>query len=693
MAPSDVSALIGPAVAKIQSTHVEPKDDMLAERARSNLAVEQLSYLLNGGKESLEKRRKFAEALSQTSWGDKTHRYSLSREEEYVGALKGALGIWSKMKKEKLSVEDGAMMRTLLDFPGGLELHIGMFIPSIMSQGTPDQQAHWLPLCFSLSVIGTYAQTELGHGTFVRGLETVAVYDPTNEQFVLHSPTLSATKWWPGGMGKTATHAVVMARLFIAAKDYGPHAFIVQLRSLETHLPIPGVKVGDIGPKFGYGGVDNGFMSLDHVCIPRDQMLMRYATVTKEGRYIPPPASNAKASYATMVYVRSDIVRGAGGQLAKAVTIATRYAAVRRQTAAAAGERELQVLDYQNVSHTLLPLVSAAYALHFTAESMVAMYKGFEADREKGDFSALPELHALSSGLKALCTGITADGIEACRRTCGGHGYSALSGLPGLFRNYVQNVTWEGDNNVLFLQVARHLIKSAAAGAHKGSAAYLSVRTPTPATSAVRGPACWDVPANQLDALRRRAAVLLEQAVHSVTAADGKIKFEGAVWNGSSVSLIRLAQAHCTQVTVDNFHRSLDALAGAAASPLPGPTVAVLRQLASLYATTALEANLSEVLSAGFISAAQAGALRARQRALLSELRPHAVPLVDAFALEDYSLNSALGREDGDVYRALLAMAQGSPLNATEEGPAWEHVLKPVMLPSGGKTAVRASRL
>lgn len=30
------------------------------------------------------------------------------------------------MKKEKLSVEDGAMMRTLLDFPGGLELHIGV---------------------------------------------------------------------------------------------------------------------------------------------------------------------------------------------------------------------------------------------------------------------------------------------------------------------------------------------------------------------------------------------------------------------------------------------------------------------------------------------------------------------------------------------------------------------------------------
>ena len=51
------------------------------------------------------------------------------------------------------------------------------------------------------------------------------------------------------GLGKTATHAVVMARLFVSGKDYGPHGFIVQLRSLQTHLPLPGIEVGDIGPK------------------------------------------------------------------------------------------------------------------------------------------------------------------------------------------------------------------------------------------------------------------------------------------------------------------------------------------------------------------------------------------------------------------------------------------------------------
>lgn len=35
------------------------------------------------------------------------------------------------------------------------------------------------------AIFGTYAQTELGHGTFVRGLETTATYDPTIRQFVM----------------------------------------------------------------------------------------------------------------------------------------------------------------------------------------------------------------------------------------------------------------------------------------------------------------------------------------------------------------------------------------------------------------------------------------------------------------------------------------------------------------------------
>lgn len=66
-------------------------------------------------------------------------------------------------------------------------------------------------------------------------------------------------------------------------------------------------------------------------------MMMRFSKVTPEGTYVPPPPANSKASYATMLFVRADIVKNSGIVLSKAVTIATRYAAVRRQTAPGPG--------------------------------------------------------------------------------------------------------------------------------------------------------------------------------------------------------------------------------------------------------------------------------------------------------------------------------------------------------------------
>jgi len=59
--------------------------------------------------------------------------------------------------------------------------------------------------------------------------------------------------------------------------------FIVQLRGMDDHLPLPGITIGDIGMKFGngaYNSMDNGVLRFDHVRIPRDQMLMRYAFLT-----------------------------------------------------------------------------------------------------------------------------------------------------------------------------------------------------------------------------------------------------------------------------------------------------------------------------------------------------------------------------------------------------------------------------
>ena len=79
----------------------------------------------------------------------------------------------------------------------------------------------------TLRMIGCYAQTELGHGSNVAGLETTATLDLTTDQFVIHSPTVTSTKYWPGGLGLWANHAVVFARCIVDGNEYGVQAFVV----------------------------------------------------------------------------------------------------------------------------------------------------------------------------------------------------------------------------------------------------------------------------------------------------------------------------------------------------------------------------------------------------------------------------------------------------------------------------------
>jgi hypothetical protein len=65
-----------------------------------------------------------------------------------------------------------------------------------------------MPRILDYDIIGCYAQSELGHGSNVKGLETEARWHPAAQEFEIHSPYLTASKWWNGGMGRTATHAV-----------------------------------------------------------------------------------------------------------------------------------------------------------------------------------------------------------------------------------------------------------------------------------------------------------------------------------------------------------------------------------------------------------------------------------------------------------------------------------------------------
>jgi acyl-CoA oxidase len=183
--------------------------------------------------------------------------------------------------------------------------------------------------------------------------------------------------------------------------------------------------------------------------------------------------------YGTLTWVRSTIVLQSGGVLARGVTIATRYAAVRRQfqdrdaTSDEGGEN--QVLNYTMVQFRLLPLLAATFALHFTGKAMMDLYEqnqkrikgdaGKVSDSNRGagpeelasGSDLLADLHATSCGLKALGSTTAAEGLEVCRRACGGHGYSAFGGIGSWYADYLPTTTWEGDNYMLTQQVARYV--------------------------------------------------------------------------------------------------------------------------------------------------------------------------------------------------------------------------------------------
>jgi hypothetical protein len=67
----------------------------------------------------------------------------------------------------------------------------------------------------------------MGHGSNVAGLETLATLDKKTDEFVLHMPTISAVKMWPGDMGLSCTHAIVFAQLIIEGQKYGVQPFMV----------------------------------------------------------------------------------------------------------------------------------------------------------------------------------------------------------------------------------------------------------------------------------------------------------------------------------------------------------------------------------------------------------------------------------------------------------------------------------
>jgi len=323
-------------------------------------------------------------------------------------------------------------------------------------------------------------------------------------------------------------------------------------------------------------------------------------------------------------------------------------------------------LNYMNVQYKLLNCLAASYALHFTGHVTMQLYRDNQnkmdqeangAVTEQSGINLLADLHATSCGLKALASSIAAEGLETCRRACGGHGYSSFSGIGPWYADYLPLRTFDGENDILGQQVARYLLKSARQVLNDENVAMNdTTKILKHFLSRQDTGTAFDI-SNDSDivsAYAYRASFLTFEALNRQ---DNR-----QAWNDLLIDFDRLARAHSQYLVVKNFLATLDD--PATTKILNTETLQVVRRLFRLYALHTMEQEGADFLAASVCTSRQINLITNTIINLMKEIRPHAVRLVDAWAFPDWQLDSSLGRYDGHIYEDLfLRASEMNPLN------------------------------
>ncbi|KAF9102499.1 Peroxisomal acyl-coenzyme A oxidase 1 [Mortierella sp. AM989] len=637
---------------------------LASERALVSFSVESLSQFLYG--QDLEKKRHLRALIEQEPVFSNADKPFISRERQYVRSLEKLEKLVDLKRKHNWSWDDLLLAMSLTGDFSSQFLHEALFIPTLRSQLSDEQQKIWLPKAENYEIFGCYAQTELAHGSNLRKLETTATFIPESDEFEIDTPTINAMKWWPGALAQSSTHCAIYARLILHGKDYGVHPFLLQIRELGTHKEMPGIELGNLGPKIGFNTIDNGFMRVHKVRIPREQMMMRNSKVTREGTYV--PAKNSKMNYATMVAIRANIVRNSGFALGQTLTVAIRYSMIREQ----GGDRlpsqkgqELKIIDHGMQRFRLTISLALSYAMLMTGRVMTELHHRNLKDVIQGEVGMMAEVHATSSGLKALTSDLSTAHMEDTRRACGGHGYAWCGGIVDIYTTVLQDVTVEGENTILHLQTSRWLLKTViqALKTKDLSSVPVGLRASLQDQLILDQEKCTIVPGkpvtgdNLISAFWHREARALKDTVTRIIRDGGG---EEAMAK-SQVRMVELSRTHGEGMLVRNFYEAIDKeeqkIREQGGDGNKG-YLPVLKMLCELHGIHRLLEKSGDFTEDGYVSRDQVVWCRDRRDNLIDLLRYELVGLVDAFDLSDNQLNSALGRYDGRVYESLYDWAK-----------------------------------
>ncbi|WP_092546073.1 acyl-CoA dehydrogenase family protein [Actinoplanes derwentensis] len=538
----------------------------------------------------------------------------------------------------------------------------GLFGGAVVALGTAYHHDRYLRDIISADLMGCFAMTETGHGSDVQQLRTTCTYDPASGTFVLHTPHEAARKDYIGNAAKDGRMAVVFAQLITGGKRYGVHAWMVPIRA-EDGTPMPGVTIGDAGPKAGLLGVDNGRLSFDHVTVPREMLLDRYGQVAPDGTYHSSIENDTRRFFTMLgTLVRGRVTVGAAASAAtrNALTIAVRYGDTRRQFTRPGDDREVVLNDYLAHQRKLLPALARTYAYVFAQEELAVTMGEVQSGTGPVDEHRQRELESRAAGLKAVQTWHATSTIQMCREACGGAGYLAENRLPGLKADTDVFTTFEGDNTVLLQLVAKGLLTGYrdAFGSLDGwgRATFVAeqvremVLERTAARSLIQRLVSTVPGRDEEVAVTDRGwhlAVFEDREKHLLESVIRRLRKGAAtkkdspfdIFNDVQDHVLSTALAHIDRITLEAFVAGIDRTTDPAAREL-------LAKLCDLYALSTIEAGKAWFLEHGRLTPARSKAITAVINDLLRELRPHMRTLVDAFAIPEEWLNAAILREE-----------------------------------------------
>ena len=563
----------------------------------------------------------------------------------------------------------------------------GLFGSAVMHLGTAEHHAKWLPGIMNLDIPGCFAMTETGHGSDVASIATTATYDPSTEEFVVHTPFRAAWKDYIGNAANDGLGAVVFAQLVTRGVNHGVHAFYVDLRDPETKEFLPGIGGEDDGIKGGLNGIDNGRLHFTNVRIPRTNLLNRYGDVAPDGTYTSPIASPGRRFFTmlgTLVQGRVSLDGAAVAASRVALTAAIRYATERRQFNASSHTDEEVLLDYQRHQRRLFTRLATTYAAGFAHEQLLQKFDDVFSGAHDTDADR-QDLETLAAALKALSTWHALDTLQECREACGGAGFLIENRFASLRADLDVYATFEGDNTVLLQLVAKRLLADYAkefrnvdfgvlaryvVGQATGAAIHRTglrqvAQFMADTGSVQKAAIALRDEEGQRALLTDRVQTMVAEAATALKGSNRLSQEKGAaLFNRHQNELIDAAQAHAELLQWEAFTDALREVED------PG-TKTVLTWLRDLFGLSLIEKNLSWYLMNGRLSMQRARTVGEYINRLLVKIRPHALDLVDAFGYSSDHVRAAVAtgaeKERQDEARAYFRSQRASGQSPVDE--------------------------